>query len=160
MLSIIVNHYFSLNAHICFKSFIIIIIPLFRRKPGESRLEYDSIKWHLANLRNKKHPKLPKLETNENVLELHRKYKHLLDEESMRKEYGRTLDDRHKLYFGSVVKSVFAFHVFVSTIVIDMIKDHITSEKQQKLFSVVPRKLNQLLIIAVEYNNDVSKDNV
>lgn len=86
----------------------------------------------------------------------------MLDSKEIRAEFGGTLDKRHKLYFGSVVKALFAFHVFVSFSVIDMIREHVSKEQFQKrrylidgTFKIVPRKFNQLLVIAIEYKNDV-----
>lgn len=120
------------------------------------------MKWQLEDIRTKQYPKQPKIEKNDGTFDIHKKYQNLLNAEDIRKEFGKTLDKRHKLYFGSVVKTMFAFHVFVSFSVIDMIKKHITADKQQKrrylidgTFKVVPRKFNQLLIIAIEYKNDV-----
>lgn len=94
--------------------------------------------------------------------DMQKKYQKLLDGVETREMFGQTLDKQHKLYFGSVVKALFAFHVFVSFSVIDMIKKHITKDKLEKrrylidgTFKVVPKKFNQLLIIAIEYKNDV-----
>lgn len=135
-----------------------------RRKPRETELDFDRVKRQLVRILRKKYPKLPKLETGENSTDLHKKYETLLDGDDIRKEFGSTLDKRHK-YFGSVVKTLFAFHVFVSFTVIEMIKKHISKEQAQKrrylmdgTFRVVPRKFNQLLIIAIEYKNDVRKE--
>lgn len=125
------------------------------------------MKRQLDRILRKKYPKLPKLEKGEDSTDLHEKYQTLLDGNDIRKEFGSTLDKRHKLYFGSVVKTLFAFHVFVSFSVIDMIKKHISKEQLQKrrylmdgTFKVVPKKCNQLLIIAIEYKNDVCKEAV
>lgn len=139
------------------------ILQLFtRRKPGETKLVFDKVKSQLNVIRSKPFPKQPKIEKNDGRLEIHQKYQKLLDRRDIREEFGTTLDKRHKLYFGSVVKKLFAFHVFVSFAAIDFIKNHITKEQHQKrrylidgTFKIVPRKFNQLLIIAIEIQNDV-----
>lgn len=122
------------------------------------------MKWQLETIRSNQYPKQPKLEEADGPTDIHRKYQKLLDTADIRKDFGRTLDKRHKLYFGSVVKSLFAFHVFVSFTVIELIKTHITKDKMQKrrylidgTFKVVPKKFKQLLIIAIEYKNDVRR---
>lgn len=75
-------------------------------------------------------------------------------------EYGRTLDKRRPFYAGSVVKkNSYAFHVFASFGIIDMVKQHIPPNQRKFLldgtFKIVPRRFRQLLIIAIEYKNDV-----
>lgn len=133
-----------------------------RRKPGETQLDFEKIKDGLRKIRNQEYPKQPKVEHDDGPQKIQEKYQELLDQKNIRESFGRTLDKRHKLYFGSVVKALFAFHVFVSFAAIDFIKTHISKEQQQKrrylidgTFKVVPRKFNQLLIIAIEYQNDV-----
>lgn len=142
--------------------FLIFLISSIRRKPNETKLDFDNVKWQLQAIRSNQYPKHPKIERGDPPIEIHKKYQKLLDGVEIRKVYGRTLDSRHKLYFGPVVKAMFAFHVFVSFSVIDMIKKHITKDKQQKqrylidgTFEVVPKKFNQLFIVTIEYKNDV-----
>lgn len=133
-----------------------------RRKPGETQLDFEKVKDGLKKIRNQEYPKQPKVEHDDGPEKIQEKYQELLDQKYIRESFGKTLDKRHKLYFGSVVKALFAFHVFVSFAAIDFIKKHISKEQQQKrrylidgTFKVVPRKFNQLLIIAIEYQNDV-----
>lgn len=111
--------------------FLSIFYILSRRKPGETKLVYDRIKKQLARIRNRQYPKLPTKDESDTVIDFHRKHRTVLNDESIRKEFGRTLDNRHKLYFGSFIATLFAFHVFVSTTVIDMIQTNITKEKLQ-----------------------------
>lgn len=74
-------------------------------------------------------------------------------------EFGQTLDKTKQLYFGSVFRRAYTFHVFASERVIDIIKRHMSNIKKNYLidgtFSIVPRQFYQLLIITVEYKNDV-----
>lgn len=120
------------------------------------------MKRQLERIRRKPYPKLPKIEKGDSDTTFHKKYQNLLNEADIRENYGKSLDKKHKLYFGSVVRPLFAFHVFVSFAVINMIKKHITKENDQKrrylmdgTFKVVPKRFNQLLIIAIEYKNAV-----
>lgn len=133
-----------------------------RRELDKTELDFDKVKWQLERTRKEQYPKHPKIATGDNSTDIHKKYQKLLDQADIREKYGKTLDKRHKLYFGSVVKPLFAFHVFVSFAVIQMIKKHIIKEKFQQrrylmdgTFKVVPRKFNQLLIIAIEYKDKV-----
>lgn len=121
------------------------------------------MKFQLNVIKNQKYPKLPKIRDDDGPETINKKYQDLLDDKDIRDQFGTTLDRRHKLYFGSVVGRLFSFHVFVSFAAIDFIKKHISKEHQQKrrylmdgTFKVVPRTLNQLFIIAIEYQNDVS----
>lgn len=84
-----------------------------------------------------------------------------MNDPKLLKDFGRTLDKTNKLYFGSVVKKAFTFHVFASMCIIKLIESCITKEKLKRkflidgTFRVVPRLYYQLLIITVEYKNDV-----
>lgn len=75
-------------------------------------------------------------------------------------EYGISMNKQHKFYMGSVVKKIFAFHVFASLAIINMIKDKIAPGERTYLidgtFKIVPRRFSQLLIISIQYNDNVS----
>lgn len=78
-------------------------------------------------------------------------------------EYGYTMNKRERFYVGSVIRTVFAFHVFASFSTIKFIKKHIAPEKRNYLldgtFKIVPspsKLFSQLLLISIEYKNDVS----
>lgn len=75
-------------------------------------------------------------------------------------EYGFSMNKQHRFYMGSVVKKMFAFHVFASLAVISMIKNRIAPGERSYLidgtFKIVPRQFAQLLIICIQYKNDVS----
>lgn len=75
-------------------------------------------------------------------------------------QYGQTLNKQHSFYVNSVVHENYAFHVFASFATIEIIKKHITPENRNYLldgtFKIIPRGFSQLLIISLEYKNDVS----
>lgn len=80
-------------------------------------------------------------------------------------EYGFTMNKRERFYVGSVVQALFAFHIWASFATIKFIKKHITPNERNYLldgtFKIVPSKLfSQLLIISIEYKNDVSNNNL
>lgn len=133
----------------------------FRREPGETKLSFNSVKHQLRNLRDPEYPKKPDTEKHETPYDVHRKYTALINEPKVLEEFGRTLDKVNKLYFGSVVRNAFTFHVFASMCIIKLIESCITKEKLKRkylidgTFRVVPRLFYQLLIITVEYKNDV-----
>lgn len=119
--------------------------------PGESKLQFKKIKRNLYRLRDKRYPKRPS--TDEEI-------RNAFENDGIFAEYGKTLDKRRPLYAGSVVKKKqYAFHVFASYGIIDMVKEHIPPEQRKLLldgtFRIVPRQFRQLLIIAIEYKNDV-----
>lgn len=110
----------------------------------------------MYRLRDKKYPKRPKSDeeirtafSNPKILE----------------EFGRTLDKKRSLYIGSVIEEKYAFHAFASTAMIKIVEEHIPPGQRKYLidgtFRVVPgqfKKNGQLLIIAIEYKNDVCID--
>lgn len=134
---------------------------LIRREPGETKLKFKSVKYQLRNLKDPVYPKKPATEKDEAPFDIHRKYTTLMNEPETLKNFGRTLDKAHKLYFGSVVRKAFTFHVFASICIIKLIESCIVKEKMKRkflidgTFRVVPRLYYQLLIITVEYRNDV-----
>lgn len=123
-----------------------------RRIPGESNLEFESISRQLYRLRDKQYPKRPS--TDEEM-------KNAFAEDDIFDEYGLTLDEQRPFYAGSVIKeNKYAFHVFASFGIIDLVKKHIPPNQRKYLmdgtFKIVPRRFRQLLIIAIEYKNNVS----
>lgn len=70
------------------------------------------------------------------------------------------MDGDEKLYIGTVVKSKYAFTVFASKFVIDFIEKNIEPSSRKYLmdatFDSLPKDFYQLLIISIEYQNDVS----
>lgn len=124
---------------------------LHRRIPGESQLRFKRIKRNLYRLRDKRYPKRPS--TDEEIQKA-------FENDDISAEFGQTLDKRRPLYAGSVVeKNNYAFYVFASFGIIEMVKKHIPPDQRKFLmdgtFKIVPRRFRQLLIIAIEYKNDV-----
>lgn len=108
----------------------------------------------LYRIRDKRHPKIPR--TNIEVQEAFKKAE-------IFEEYGKTLNKIHPLYVDSIIEEEYAFHVFASFANIKLTEAHIPPGQRKYLmdgtFKVVPRlfgKKGQLLIIAIEYKNDVS----
>lgn len=122
----------------------------FRRIPGESNLKLKEVERQLYRLRDKTYPERPN--THEGV-------RTKLNEPEVINSYGLTLNKQHPFYINSVVEPNYAFHLFASYATINMIKEHIPTEKRNYLmdgtFKVVPKTFSQLFIIAIEYKNDV-----
>lgn len=74
-------------------------------------------------------------------------------------QYGSTLNKQHPFYVDSVIKKHFAFHVFVSFAIIDLIKKFIKPGQRNYLvdatFKIAPRQFKQLLILSIEYKKQV-----
>lgn len=124
-----------------------------RRTPGESNLEYHKIVRHLFRLRDKKYPKRPQTDAE---------VKALFKNKDIFEEFGLSLNEQHPLYVDSVVEKKYAFHVFASFANIELTEEWIPPHERKYLmdgtFKIVPRqfKKGQLLIISIEYQNDVS----
>lgn len=75
-------------------------------------------------------------------------------------KYGHTFDGDSKFYFGTEIQKDFAFTVFASEFVINFVKNNITPRRRRYLmdgtFDSLPKGYYQLLIICIEYANDVS----
>lgn len=108
----------------------------------------------LYRLRDKQYPTRPR--TDEDIRD------HLKKPEVF-EEYGKTLDKLHPLYVDSIIENgKYAFHVFASFATIEMIQKHIPPAERKYLmdgtFKIVPKqfsKKGQLLILSIEYKNDV-----
>lgn len=123
-----------------------------RRDKGEcSKLDISKMKRHLDRVKNAKHPKSPKT-----CGEL----KELFENQDIIDKYGLNLKSTEKLFIGTIVNKDFAFSLFASFSIIKMIVDHIDPRSRNYLmdgtFSCAPRLFYQLLIISIEYKNDVS----
>lgn len=127
----------------------------YRRKRGESQLKFKSVSRQLYRLRDKQYPKKP--QTDEEIREYLKKPEPF-------EEYGKTFDKLHPLYIDSVIeKGKYAFHVFASISTIEMIKTEVPCGRRKYVmdgtFKIIPKQFNkkgQLLIISIEYKNDVS----
>lgn len=121
-----------------------------RRHRGESRLKYKKHKKQLGRRKNKKYPKRTKT---------HAETRESLNDPKNFSEFGQTADKYDKFYAGSVVKDEHSFHVFVSPSVKSLIEKHMTNQPRHYLidgtFKVIPREFAQLLVISIEFKNDV-----
>lgn len=125
--------------------------PIVRRQRGTSRLKYRKLKRQLSRRKGKSYPKRSKN---------HAHIRDILQDPKNFKAFGQTADEYDKFYIGSVVKVQHAFHVFTSPSVINLIKNQMVNQPRNYLidgtFRVVPREFAQLLVISIEYANDVS----
>lgn len=75
-------------------------------------------------------------------------------------KYGCTLDGQSQFYIDTVLNTNFAFTIFGSKLVMDLIKENIKPCERKFLvdgtFDCMPKYYHQLLIIAVEYKQNVS----
>lgn len=75
-------------------------------------------------------------------------------------KYGCTLDAHSQFYIDTVVNENFAFTLFGSKLVMDLIKEKIRPNERKFLvdgtFDCMPKFYYQLIIIAVEYKHNVS----
>lgn len=75
------------------------------------------------------------------------------------KKYGLTLEGNAKFYIDTVVEEHFHFTVFYSEFVSKFIKENIAAGSRKYLidgtFGNLPVGYYQLLIVTVEYQNDV-----
>lgn len=107
------------------------------------------------NLRRKKNSKYPpKPKTVDDVIEAYKDPK-------IAQKFGNNLRNTAQFYINTVTFLSSAFTIFASHQVINMIKKNIPSGRTYMMdgtFSVVPIKdYYQLLIIYIQYKNDVSR---
>lgn len=78
------------------------------------------------------------------------------------KEFGANLEGDADFYINTVVEEEFAFTIFASKFVIDFIEKNIEPSSRSFLmdgtFDSLPNAYYQLLVISIEFNNDVSKN--
>lgn len=114
-------------------------------------MKFRRVKRHLYRLRDKLYPKRPQTDID---------IKNTLERPDIFEKYGKTLDGNHSLYLDSKVETDFAFHVFGSQAMMDMVRQKIAPVQRNYLidgtFKIVPRTFAQLLIVAIEYKSDVS----
>lgn len=131
-----------------------ILKKLFSRREDahESKLRFKSVEDTLQRIKNKQYPEIPKS---------CKEIEEVLKKPETFENFGHTLTKKNQLYIGSEVNDKFSFHVFASISVIEFIKENISVDQRFYLidgtFKIVPRKLSQLLIISIEFKNDVSK---
>lgn len=85
--------------------------------------------------------------------------KDALESHSVFLDYSYCLDGRTRFYIQTVVDPCYSFSVFASHKIINIIREHISPGQRQYLmdgtFKIVPRSFYQLLIISIEFMNDV-----
>lgn len=126
---------------------------IFRRSEQgkfKTQLNYDKAMVTLNRLKSKKHPPIP------SSLE---KTRDVLNTKANLVKYGNTLDRKNKFYVDTVVAEAYTFTIFVSFKTVNMIKRYIKPAERRYLldgtFKIRPKLFYQLLIIAIEYKNDV-----
>lgn len=86
-----------------------------------------------------------------------------LEKPEISSNFRLTLEKNNDLYVGSVVKENHSFIVFASHRIIEISKEFIPLKSRKYLidgtFKIVPHKFYQLLVIPIEYKNDVSVSN-
>lgn len=84
------------------------------------------------------------------------------EDRNIMEKYGYNLENDSKFYIGTVVEDDYAFTVFASIYVIEFIQKEIPHNARNYLmdgtFDSLPTEFYQLLIISVEYRNDVSNN--
>lgn len=117
----------------------------------ETDLEFNKIKRQLYRIKNSKYPKIPRT-----IGEI----KEVYEEANILEKFGRNLDETHELYVGTVEKATYSFTVFVSHKTIDLVEKNIPPSHRKYLidgtFKIVPSQFYQLMIISIQFANDVS----
>lgn len=114
-------------------------------------LRYNKIKKTLQRCKNKKYPKKPR--SIEDIRDT------FLDPDVI-KQYGYNLEGDMQFYAGTVIENDYGFTIFISKFTMDFIENNIAPGSRHYLmdgtFDSLPGNFYQLLIITIEYRNDVS----
>lgn len=109
----------------------------------------------LRRFKTKPYPTVPKTR-----LELQQ----TLNRSAVIRDHGYNLDGTARLYVDTVLTEDYVFTIFASNDIIKIIKQNIEPMKRKYLldgtFKVVPNQFYQLLIIAIEFKNDVRSINL
>lgn len=109
------------------------------------------MKRQLNRIKNGPKPKIP---------EDHNELRQLFTNPEIIEKFGFSLDQTSKFYVETIVKDRYSFCIFQSTQIINFVQKYIEPKDRNYLidgtFSCVPRGFYQLLVICVEYQNDVS----
>lgn len=104
----------------------------------------------LQRHKNKKYPKIPKA-----IQDIQNQFQ----DPAILNEYGINLEGDSTFYIDTIIEANYAFTVFGSQFTIDFIKENIPPESRNFLldgtFDKLPGEFYQLLIVAIEYKNDV-----
>lgn len=127
---------------------------VFRRVRGETQLKYKRLKKTLNRLKSKKYPARPKTIEESGIM--------FSTNPTISTDYGQTQDKHSNFYVDTIVEKDYAFQIFASFAVINFIKTYIDPGKRfyamDGTFKVIPRTFSQLLIITVEFQNNVSEN--
>lgn len=106
----------------------------------------------LERNKNKEHPKRPR-----SIEDIPKKF----SDPYIIERYGYNLESDFRFYVDTVIKKEFAFTIFASQFTINFVKENIAPQSRHYLmdgtFDSLPGNFYQLLIIAIEYRNDVSR---
>lgn len=109
------------------------------------------MKRNMSRVKNSQYPKNPK--TCEEL-------KAIFTEAEIFNKYGYNLDTTEALYIDTIVSDEYGFCLFGSQSMINIVRLHIEAKNRKYLidgtFSCAPKLFYQLLIISIEFNNDVS----
>lgn len=108
----------------------------------------------LTRIKTKARPKIPT--NNMQILKLFQS-PDIID------EHGYTLDGSSRLYVDTIITEQYSICIFASFAIINMVRHNINPEQRRYLidgtFQMVPRTFYQLLIISIEFENDVRSIN-
>lgn len=109
------------------------------------------MKRQLFRIKNAKYPKIPK-NINEIV--------DAMEDPMIRRNFGYTFNGDNEFYAGTVITAKYNFVVFVSQKATNIIEQFIPPSDRRYLFDgtfkVAPRHFYQLMVISVEFRDDVS----
>lgn len=110
------------------------------------------MKRHMDRVKNSKYPNCPK--TCEEL-------KANFEKPDIINRYGNNLDRTENFYIDTVIlNEQYAFCLFASHSMINLVRQNIEPKRRKYLidgtFSCAPKMFYQLLIITIEFNNDVS----
>lgn len=118
-----------------------------------TNLNYGKIKKTLSRRKNQTYPNIPT--TIESICTQFK------DPKIMEK-YGFNLENDAKFYVDTIIESDYAYTIFASKFVIDFVEENIEPKFRNYLmdgtFDSLPNGFYQLLIISIEYRNDVSNN--
>lgn len=121
-----------------------------RRKLGESNLRYESLERNARRFTNK-FPKIPK--SPKEIIDT-------FNDSNIYNEYAYNLRKTSSFYKGTEIHLCGSFSVFASDQMINMIEENIEPKDRFYLldgtFRVAPTSFYQLLLIHIEFKNDVS----
>lgn len=122
-----------------------------RNRDENYSVDFQTMKRNMDRVKNETYPKRP------NSLE---ELKEIFQNPQILNKYGLNLDVTENLYIETVVTDDYGFCLFASHATINMVKLNITAQHRNYLidgtFSCSPKMFYQLLIICVEFKNDVS----